>query len=166
MQLHSRMQSFVDTVFGHGKDLNALQMGCRALVLFFVALVLVRIAGMRAFGRRSSVDTVIIVGLGAVMTRAIYGASPAIPIIVASTVLVVLHRVVGMITSVWPRLERLVKGRAQVVFHDGHMNDKILHRTGISPADLDEAARSKARAASKQDVREIHLEADGELTVL
>jgi uncharacterized membrane protein YcaP (DUF421 family) len=160
------MQSVVDTVFGHGKDLNALQMGCRALVLFFVALVLVRIAGMRAFGRRSSFDTVILVGLGAVMTRAIYGASPAIQIIAASAVLVVLHRVVGMLTAVSPALERLVKGRAQVVFRDGKMNDDVMHVTGISGADLDEAARSKAGAPSKQDVREIWLEADGELTVL
>lgn len=166
MQLHSRMQSVVETVFGHGKDLNALQMCCRALVLFFVALVLVRVAGMRAFGRRSSFDTVILVGLGAVMTRAIYGASPAIPVIAASAVLVILHRVIGMLTAMSPRFERLIKGSSQVVFHDGEMETTTMQRSGITPADLDEAARSKAQASSRRDVREIHLETDGELTVL
>src|SRR5512142_1860422 len=86
---HSRMQGFIATVFGHGKDLNALQMSCRAFVLFFVALVLVRICGMRAFGRKSSFDTVVLVGLGTVLMRAVYGASPAIPIVCASGVLVI-----------------------------------------------------------------------------
>ena len=33
----------LETLFGHGKDLDSLQMCSRAVVLFFVALVLVRI---------------------------------------------------------------------------------------------------------------------------
>jgi uncharacterized membrane protein YcaP (DUF421 family) len=160
------MQGFIDTVFGHGKDLNALQMACRAFVLFFVALVLVRIAGMRAFARRSSFDTVILVGLGTVIMRAIYGASPAIPIIAASTVLVIVHRVVGMVTARMPVIERVVKGRASVIYRDGELDTRTMHRAGISASDLDEAARSKAKAATRRDVHEIQLEADGELTVI
>ncbi len=160
------MQGFIDTVFGHGKDLNALQMSCRALVLFFVALALVRIAGMRAFGRKSSFDIVILVGLGAVITRAIYGASPAIPIIAASAVLVVVHRVVAMLTARVAVLERIVKGTTQVIYRDGEMNEKVMRRTGISPTDLDEAVRSNAQTYSKQDVDEIRLETSGELTVI
>ena len=160
------MQGFVDTVFGHGKDLNALQMSCRAFVLFFVALVLVRICGMRAFGRKSSFDTVILVGLGAVITRAIYGASPAVPIVCASAVLVIVHRVVAMITARSSLAERIVKGETQVVYRHGEMNEKVMHRSGISPTDLDEAVRSNAQTVSKHDIDEICLETSGELTVI
>jgi len=160
------MQGFVDTVLGHGKDLNALQMSCRAVIVFFVALVLVRVAGMRAFGRKSSFDTVILVGLGTVMMRAIYGASPAIPIVCASAVLVVLHRVIAMMASRMPLLERVIKGRTQVIYRHGEMNEKIMHRTGISPTDLDEAVRNKVQTHSKRDVDEIRLETSGELTVI
>lgn len=131
------MQGFIDTVFGHGKDLNALQMSCRAFMLFFVALVLVRICGMRAFGRKSSFDTVVLVGLGTVLMRAVYGASPAIPIVCASGVLVIVHRVVAMITSRSGLAERIVKGETQIVYRHGEMN-----------------------------IDEIRLETSGELTVI
>lgn len=160
------MHGFVDTVFGHGKDLNVLQMSARALVIFFVALVLVRLGGMRAFGRRSSFDTVILVGFGAVITRAIYGASPAIPIIAASAVLVIVHRVVAMLTARVPVLERLVKGRTQVLYRDGELDERTMRRAGISATDLDEAARGRARIASRSDAHEIRLETSGELTVV
>jgi len=160
------MQGFIDTVFGHGKDLNALQMSCRAFVMFFVALVLVRICGMRAFGRKSSFDTVILVGLGTVLMRGVFGASPAIPIVCASAVLVIVHRVVAMITSRSSLAEALVKGKTQIVYRHGEMNEKVMHRTGISPTDLDEAVRSNAQSTSKHDIDEIRLETSGELTVI
>ena len=156
------MQGFVDTVLGHGKDLNALQMSCRAVLLFFLALVLVRIAGMRAFGRKSSFDIVILVGLGTVMMRAIYGASPAMPIVAASAVLVVLHRVVAMLTSRWPKLERVVKGKTLVVYRDGRMDERVMHRSGISAGDLEEAKRTH----DAREIEEIRLETSGELTVI
>jgi uncharacterized membrane protein YcaP (DUF421 family) len=160
------MQGFVDTVFGHGKDLNALQMSARALVIFFVSLVLVRLAGMRAFGRKSSFDTVILVGFGSVITRAIHGASPAIPIICACTTLVLVHRFVGMLTARVPLVERLVKGETQVLYHEGQLDQRKMRRAGISPTDLDEAARGKAQTPSHHDVREVRLETSGELTVI
>lgn len=160
------MQGFVDTVFGHGKDLNALQMSSRALVIFFISLVLIRLAGMRAFGRKSSFDIVILVGFGAVMTRAIYGASPAVPIVAASTVLVLVHRVVAMLTARFPIVEKIVKGQTRVLYHDGELDERTMHRAGISPTDLDEAARGKAQTCSHRDVREVRLETSGELTVI
>jgi len=156
----------IDTLLGHGKDLDALQMSMRALVIFFIALVLVRIGGMRAFGRRSSFDSVILVGLGSVITRAIYGASPAIPIVAALVVLVVVHRLVAMLTARVPRVERFVKGTVQVLYHDGETNERAMRRAGISPTDLDEAARSRAQTYSHHDVREVRLETSGELTVI
>jgi uncharacterized membrane protein YcaP (DUF421 family) len=156
----------IETLFGEGKDLNALQMSLRALVLFFVTLVLVRIGGMRAFGRKSSFDTIILVSLGAVISRAIYGASPAVPIVAASLVLVVVHRVVAIAASRFPRFERVVKGHTVVLYRDGQADERAMRRSGISYTDLDEAVRSRTHENSRADVREIRLETSGDLTVL
>lgn len=156
----------LETLFGHGKDLDSLQMASRAVVMFFIALVLVRIAGMRAFGRKSSFDIIILVDLGAVMSRAIYGASPAIPIVAGSLALVIVHRVVAIAAARWPRVERVLKGKTLVLYHDGELNEHAMRRAGISYTDLDEAARARAGTFSVRDVREVRLETSGELTVV
>jgi uncharacterized membrane protein YcaP (DUF421 family) len=160
------LRSMIETLFGEGQDLTALQMSLRALVLFFVTLVLVRIGGMRAFGRKSSFDTIILVSLGAVISRAIYGASPALAIVAASLVLVVVHRVVAIAASRYPRFERIIKGRSVVLFRDGEADEHTMRRAGISYTDLDEAVRTRTHERSRRDVSEIRLETSGDLTVL
>ena len=156
----------IDAIFGYGgKHLGTAQMAARAFVIFFIAIALVRIGGMRAFSRKSSFDIIILVNLGAVMSRAIYGASPAAPILAASLVLVVVHRVVAIVAARVPHIERLVKGRAEIVYREGVFDYHVMSRAGISRADLEEAVR-KAHHRSLPDVHEIQLEASGDLTVV
>jgi uncharacterized membrane protein YcaP (DUF421 family) len=156
----------LDTLFGHGRDLDALQMTMRASVLFFVALVLVRIAGMRAFGRKSPFDITILVLLGAVISRAVYGASPAIPIVAASLALAVVHRLVAIVASYSPLFERIVRGTGRVLYRDGHADARAMHRAGISLTDLDEAVRRYKHEPNRFAVDEIRIETSGELTVI
>ena len=156
----------LEQLFGEGRELDAFQMGARAFVLFFLMLALVHIAGMRMFGRKSSFDTIIVITLGALLSRVVVGASPALPTIAASIVLVVLHRVVAMATAASPALERLVKGGNTVLYRGGVLDLKAMHRAGISRADLEEAVRAKANRLRLSDVLEIHLESSGDLTVV
>jgi len=100
----------IQRVFGEGKDLDALQMSARAVVLFLMMLVLIRVAGMRSFGRKSSFDTIMVVMFGAVLSRALTGSSPFWPTVAGATVLVVIHRIVAMATAKWSWLEKAIKG--------------------------------------------------------
>lgn len=156
----------LETIFGHGKDLNTLQVSARAAALFIVALALIRIAGMRAFGRKSSFDSVIVIMLGAVLSRPVIGASPAVPTIAGCVVFVVMHRCLALLTARFPAVERLVKGRSHVVFRDGVPERDTMLRTGISVADLDETARRHAHASDHRSVNSIVIEASGELSVV
>jgi uncharacterized membrane protein YcaP (DUF421 family) len=156
----------VETLFGHGKDLDALQVCMRAAVLFVAALVLIRIAGMRAFGRKSSFDSTITIMLGAVLSRPVVGASPFWPTLAGCAVLVVLHRLVGMATAHSRALERVVKGSSRLVYRDGRVDHEQMMRCGISPADLDEVARRHALVPDRSGVYEIVMESSGELSVV
>ncbi|HEY5950593.1 MAG TPA: YetF domain-containing protein [Kofleriaceae bacterium] len=156
----------LEQLFGVGRDLDTLQMAARAFVLFFVMLVLVHVAGMRAFGRKSSFDTIIVITLGALVSRIVVGVSPAIPTLIGAGVLVVLHRLVAILTSTVPALERLLKGGSTVLYRGGIFDLKAMHRAGISRADLEEAVRSKANRLRLTDVLEIHLESSGDLSVV
>jgi uncharacterized membrane protein YcaP (DUF421 family) len=155
-----------EQLFGEGRDLDALQMMARAFVLFFLMLVLVHVAGMRAFGRKSSFDTVIVITLGALVSRVVVGVSAAVPTIAACCVLVVLHRVVAVLTATVPALERIVKGKQQVLYRGGVFDLNAMRRAGISRADLEEVVRTKANRMKLTDVLEIHLESSGDLSVV
>lgn len=162
----SRGYELIEALFGHGRDLDALQTSCRALVVFVVALALVRIAGMRAFGRGSPHDTIVVIMLGAVLARAVTGEAPFWPTLAAGTVLVLVHRAVAMACARSRRFERLIKGTHRVLYHHGQTDRAGMQRAGISPADLDEAARGRANVRSHVDVAEIYIESSGELTVI
>jgi uncharacterized membrane protein YcaP (DUF421 family) len=156
----------LQTLWGHEGDLDALQMATRAVVVFGISLVLVRISGMRSFGRKSSFDSVVVIMLGAILSRAIYGASPFWPIVAASTALVVVHRAIAVMTARVRWAERAVKGSAVVLYRDGVMYGGAMHRAGISEADLDEAVRRQTRRYDRRGVHEIRLEASGEISVI
>jgi len=156
----------LEELFGVGRDLDAVQMAARAVVLFFLMLVMVHVAGLRMFGRKASFDTIIMITLGALLSRVVVGASPAIPTVVASFVLVVLHRLIAMATAAVPALERLFKGGSVWLYRGGIFNTKAMHRAGISRGDLEEAVRAKSNRLKLTDVLEIHLESNGDLSVV
>src|SRR4051812_24194899 len=109
----------VTTVFGHGKDLNALQMSSRSILVFVIALILIRISGRRSFGLHTPLDNIIAISFGAVLSRAIVGASPFVPVIVACFVIVLLHRFFGWLIVKSPKFASMVEGDKILVFEKG-----------------------------------------------
>jgi uncharacterized membrane protein YcaP (DUF421 family) len=155
----------LDAIFGHGKDLDALQMAARAFVMFFIALALVRVAGMRAFGHKSAFDAIIVIVLGAVLSRAIIGASPFWHTVAAASVLVVIHRVLAVLGVKSALLDRLIKGTPKAIYRDGLFDHRVMLRRGISRADVDAALREHG-IAYLADVDEIYVETSGKLSII
>ena len=156
----------VDTLFGHGTDLDALQMSMRALTLFVITLGLLRVAGMRTFGGRTPFDTTVAIMLGAVLSRAVVGASPYVPTVAAAAVLVVVHRLVAMLGAHSPTAARVLNGDPRRLYRRGATDEAAMKRGGISHRDLVAAAREKAQRGDLDGVDEIWLEEDGELSVV
>jgi uncharacterized membrane protein YcaP (DUF421 family) len=154
------------TLWGEGRDLDALQMAVRAFVVFFVALVLVRISGRRSFARRSAFDNIVVIVLGAVLSRPIYGASPFWPVVSGAGVLVVIHRLIGVLTSRFPAIENIVKGHPYTLWRDGKLNERAMLRNELSHGDLDSAVRTQAHRSHYTEVSEIHVETSGELSIV
>src|SRR5215831_5355873 len=63
-------------LFGTGPNLTTLQMAVRSFVMFFIALALIRIGGMRIFGKKTAFDNVLSIMLGAILARGVIGATP------------------------------------------------------------------------------------------
>src|SRR4026207_455077 len=100
----------IEALWGHGDQLTPLQMSCRGFVMFFIALALLRIAGKRTFGKNSAFDTVIGIMMGAILGRAVVGASPFLSTVAAGLVIVGLHRIIATLAVTQDWLGKLVKG--------------------------------------------------------
>ncbi|TDN57746.1 YetF domain-containing protein [Paraburkholderia sp. BL10I2N1] len=154
------------TLFGEGKELNSMQMAARATVVFFGALILIRISGRRSFGHRSPFDYVVAILLGATLSRVIVGASPAIPTFVASLVIVLIHRALAWACVRSRPLESLVAGVEREVYRDGHFDDDQMYAALITRADVFETARQVLSSLDLENVQAAILERNGEVSLI
>jgi uncharacterized membrane protein YcaP (DUF421 family) len=153
-------------IFGEGKDLSMLQMSARAFVVYLIALVLINISGKRTFGKKSAFDTTITIVLGAVLSRAIVGASPFVPTIAGSLALVLIHRVMGLIILHNKTAGKLLKGEKILLYQNGKVNEINLHKCLMTYDDLMSDVRLKANDNSLENIQEIYMENSGELSVV
>lgn len=156
----------IDRLFGHGTDLNFLQMSMRAIVIFFVALILIRLTGMRVFGIKSAFDTCIIIMLGAVLARAVVGASPFLPTIIASLSLVLVHKIIAMISVNNQFVSHLVKGKPLSLYKNGILNDKNLRKCSLSYGDVMEEIRLEMNQNNMDNIEEIFMERTGKISMI
>ena len=156
----------IDIFFGHGKDLNCLQMSCRAILVFFISLVLIRIAGARTFGKRSAFDNVIIILLGSVLSRGVAGASPFIPTMVACLVLVLVHWLLARLSFRSDRVGRWIKGEEASLYAGGKENSSNMKVANMSQKDLLEGIRQKINENGFEGVAEIFIERNGEISII
>lgn len=160
------MNEYLILIFGQGHDLNPWQMACRAFVVFFVALFLHRLAGKRALGMHSPFDNVIGLLLGAVLSRAIVGASPFLSTLAACLVLVLLHRLLGWLTCYSPRFESLVKGNKKQLYDQSGYHREAMRSEHITQEDLLEEVRNQANTESVVDIQSAYLERNGKISVI
>jgi len=157
---------WIHTLFGEGKDLNSLQMSCRAVVAFFITLILIRIAGIRTFGKKSAFDNVIIIMLGSVLSRAVVGASPFIPTAIGCLAFVLVHWLLARISVYNDTVGRWIKGERTSLYAGGRKNEANMKKARISHKDLVEGLRLKINTESFEEVKEIFLERNGEISVV
>jgi len=156
----------LEEFIGSGMPLTPLQMGIRAFFVFIIALVLIRLAGIRTFGMKSAFDNIIILLLGGVLSRAVYSSDSAIGIIVACFVIVVMHRLFAILCVYSDAFGKLVKGEKTLLFKHGKVVNANMRRSLISHKDLDEGIRMAGHAESREAVAAAYLERNGHISVI
>ncbi len=156
-----------EAIIGQGTPMQIAwwQMAVRAVIIFFYGVVLLRVAGRRAFGRQSALDIVLTVLIGSNLSRAMTGGSPFLPTIAGSAVLVLLYWIGIHLTQRSDIAGFLVKGESLVLLRDGKPDHGALRRAGVSERDLREAVRSEG-AADPGEVQLATLERSGHVSVV
>lgn len=153
-------------LFGEGQQLNALQMSCRGVAFFLIALVLIRISGRRSFGLRMPLDNIITILLGAVMSRAVVGVSPFLPVVACCLIIVLLHRFFAWLVSRNHRFSYWTEGHKFLLYQNGKFDRAALHRALICKEDLMQGVRRSALTDEMDDIDAVYMERNGEISVI
>jgi len=156
----------IHAAFGQGKDLDTLQMVNRAILSFFLTLILIRTAGIRTFGKKTPFDNVIIIMLGSIFSRVVVGASPFIPTTAACFAFVLVHRFLAWVSLYNDRVGNWIKGEASTLYANGELNTENMRKGRISIKDLHESVRQRTNEDSLEHVKEIILERTGEISII
>jgi uncharacterized membrane protein YcaP (DUF421 family) len=153
----------IERIFGVGKDLTEFQMVSRTIVVFVIAFLLIRISGRRSFGLHTPLDNIITIMLGAVLSRAIVGASPFLPVIASSAVLVVAHRFFAHLLIHNERMANLAAGKKHILFEKGSFINQNMDKALVGQEDIMEEVRRKALTEDLEKVERIYMERNGEI---
>jgi uncharacterized membrane protein YcaP (DUF421 family) len=156
----------IDLLFGHGQDLNTLQMCTRAFVTFILLLVLIRVAGRRTFAKRSAFDSIVTIMLGAIIARGVVGASPYFPTLAACIVIVAFHRLLAWLSVKSKKFELVVKGVYMKLYQQGAIIDNNLEKTGMSENDLHESLRLETKKLTLAEIDTAFIETNGRISFI
>ena len=156
-----------ETLLGLGvdpKDLTFVQISLRGIIVFLVTLATVRLGHKRSLSRKTPFDAVLLVILAAVLSRAINGSAAFFATLGGGVVLVVVHRLFAFLTFYSHGFGILVKGKPDVVVHDGQCDLATMRRNHVSMHDLDEDMRLSAHLDDLSKIRLARVERSGDIS--
>ncbi|WP_090024889.1 DUF421 domain-containing protein [Chryseobacterium oleae] len=157
---------FLAELWGSGKSLNTVQMTCRGITVFILALILIRISGRRSFGIGSPLDNIIVMLLGAILSRAVVGASPFIPVMTTCTMIVLLHRFFSWYKGKSSRFIHWIEGDKIMLFKDGRFITENMERAQLHREDVMQELRKRAMTDDLNNIKTIYIERSGEISIV
>ncbi len=142
------------------------QMILRALIVYLVALALVRLGATRFLGKNTAFDIILGIILGSVISRGINGSAPFFSTLAASVALVGIHWVFAVLAFRSHRFGRLVKGSNHELYKSELLLWEQMRRHHITEHDLMEAVRLQAKQDSLDGIAAIRLERSGNISVI
>lgn len=145
-------------------DIAWWQMSIRGVLIMVYGLVLLRLAGRRAFGELAPLDFIIAILVGSSLSRALTANAPFLPTLAATAAIVGAYIGITRLAVHFRALGWLVKGDVVQLVHDGKIDWGAMRREGISKGDLEEELREKG-VRGLGEVTAAHLERSGTISV-
>lgn len=165
--LHGMSMNWIETFLGvNDAHLTADHMALRAVIAFILALIYVRVTGLRTLGRQSAFDAITLLMFGAIMGRSIVSDSSFFGSLLAALVLMIMHRITALITCVSHKAGVIIKGKPILLFQNGELLQNQMKRVNITHQDIMEAVRLKISTENLNKVATVYLERSGEISVI
>jgi uncharacterized membrane protein YcaP (DUF421 family) len=146
--------------------LSFWQMALRAIIVFIVALVIVRLANRRFLAHRTAFDAILGFILASVLSRAVNGSSSFFPTLGAGFVLVGVHRLMAAIAFRSHRFSLLVKGKEGLIVEEGQIDEQKMRSHSLTYGDLMEDLRLGAHVDDLAEVKAARVERSGAISII
>ncbi|GEO13715.1 DUF421 domain-containing protein [Microvirga aerophila] len=146
-------------------DVSSVQMALRAIAIYAVMLVLVRLASKRFLSKASAFDVIVAIMLGSIMSRAINGSAPFLPTIMASAALLALHWLFATLAA-HTSFGTLVKGEPRLLIKDGEIQEGGLREAKLSANDLKQSLRLQVGDPDPSRIKRAYMERNGKISIV
>jgi uncharacterized membrane protein YcaP (DUF421 family) len=151
-------------IWGIKENMGPLELAARAAVMFIVSLIMLRLSGMRPFGRENTFDTVITFLIGGILSRGVVGATPFLSCIAGAVAILVANKALAKLSQVSGGFERRVKGGRRKLFDNGNFLHQDMRAVSVTEHDIREQLRLQLNTESFEDVAGIFVEKSGKIS--
>jgi uncharacterized membrane protein YcaP (DUF421 family) len=145
-------------------DMAWWELVVRAIVVYFVVMLMLRLSGKRAVGQFTPFDVVLLILIGNAVQNGMNGGDNSLPAaLLLCAVLVTLNYTMAYLTSRNRKLHELVEGVPVLLARKGKVFDAVLKRENISRQDFDEGLR-QAENGKVEDIEYAMLESNGKIS--
>jgi uncharacterized membrane protein YcaP (DUF421 family) len=137
----------------------------RAVAIYFVVMLLIRISGKRAVGQFTPFDLVLLILIGNAVQNGLNGGDNSLTgAVVLAGCLIALNYAVAWLTARSPVARRIVEGEPVMIAQDGRVFHDVLRRELVSKADFHEAMR-EAGCSDVALIKLALLETNGHISI-
>lgn len=147
-------------------ELTILQVITRTIIVYGIALAMIRIGKRRFMGGFTAFDILMGFVIGSIMSRTITGRENLLSSSVVILTLVGIHYVISYLTYYFSNASNIVKNNERQLIKDGEVIEEAMRKSKLGENDLLQALRQKGNVESPEDVKSAYLERDGTITVI
>ena len=161
------MMDWITDVLGlDSKELVPYQMAARAVVMYIVSIVLIRLSGLRLLGKQTPFDHLTVLILGAMLGRAIVAGQSFGGSILAAIIIIGLHRLCAWWSFTSKKAGSVLKGEPVELVKNSNFIETNLTKTQVTKNDLEEAARTQINTSELSEIKDAFLERSGKISIV
>ena len=139
----------------------------RAAAIYFVLLILFRIAGRRTLAEMTTFDFILVLIIGEATQQALLGEDFSVTnAIVVVTTLLFLDIIMSQFKQRWGLFEKLVDGVPTILVENGRLLKDRMQRAWVDERDVMEAARQLQGIERLEEIKYAVLEVSGGITII
>ena len=155
---------FMNNWWGINENISPLEIAARSAVMFVIALLLMRMAGMRPFAKGVPFDNIITFLIGGILSRGVVGATPFFSTVASMIVIIVIHKALAKLSIYSKWFGKQVKGERVLLYRDGMFMEKNMQEANITQHDILEDLRLEVQLDSLDKIQEAYMERSGKIS--